>query len=49
MNRQVRDSVTRMRLTERNRKLIPCRDKVRHIERSDQLYTTWMMLLAEQE
>ena len=49
-NKRVRDRGTEMRLTERTRELIPeTRDKVRHIERNDQLYVTRMMLVAEQD
>jgi len=37
-----------MRLTERYRG-VNSRDKVKHSERSDQLFLDWIMLVAEQE
>jgi len=46
MNRQVRERGSERRLMERTRKLIP-RERVRHTERSDQLYVMRMMLVVE--
>jgi len=48
MNMQVRDRGAGMRLTERTRE-VDSRDKVRHTNRSNQIYVTRMMLVVEQE